>query len=62
MHCEAWCFYTDLGFGVLYIQTDMSQSTTHILHVAFFFCKFYNHGGYEHQEAGIVNSYMSFMT
>lgn len=35
MHCEALCFYTDLGFGVLYIQTDMSQFTTHILHVAF---------------------------
>lgn len=40
MHCEAWCFYTDLGFGVLYIQTGMSQSTTHILHVAFFSINF----------------------
>ena len=35
MYCEALCFYMDLGLGVLYIQTDMSQFTTHILHVGF---------------------------
>ena len=53
MHHKAFCFYADLDFGVLYTQTDLSQSIAYLLHMAFFFWKFHNHGGYEQEEGGI---------
>lgn len=50
------------GFGVLYIQTGKSQSTTHILHIAFFSINFIIMEAMSIRGQVIVISYMSFMT